>query len=308
MLRLLSLLQARPNWTGSELAHRLEITERTLRRDVNRLRELGYPVEAFSGPAGGYSLAPGGALPPLLFDDPEAVSVALALRSAAAGGMPGFEDASVSALAKITQVLPLKLSSQVESLTNASVGLGWRGGPGIPVDPATLTQLAGACRAPERVRFLYTDAGGRSSERHVEPLQLVHTSRRWYLVARDRDREAWRTFRVDRIKKPFRTGMRFVHENPPDPASLVAEGLAVSVYAIQAQVRLMIPLKRAKEIIAPTVGIVTRDGPNTLLRIGADEPGWVARYLASLDCDFEVLEPDSVRQAINELGHRLLSK
>ena len=308
MLRLLSLLQARPNWTGQALAGRLEVTDRTLRRDVNRLRQLGYPVQAFSGPAGGYHLAPGGAVPPLLFDDPEAVAVALALRAGAAGGLPGFEDASVSALAKINQVLPRRLTAQVESLEGASVALSWRGGPGAPVDPATLTTLAAACRVPERVRFLYTDSEGRGSERHVEPLQLVHTSRRWYLVARDRDRDAWRTFRVDRIKKANPTGMRFTHDDPPDAAEHVAEGLAVSVYRIQAQVTLLVPLKRAKELINPTVGVVARSGSNTLLRIGADDPAWVARYLASLDCDFVVLDPPEVAEAVRELGLKLTRK
>lgn len=306
MLKLLSLLQARPNWTGRELAERLGVTDRTLRRDVNRLRELGYPVEAFAGPAGGYHLAPGGSLPPLLFENEEAVAVALGLRNAASGALPGFEDAAVSALAKINQVLPLKLASQVDNLDRATVGFAWRSGPVSPVDPSALTLLAQACRIPERIRFRYTDSGGRGSERHVEPFQLVHTSRRWYLVARDRDREAWRTFRVDRIQKPVRTGMRFVHQDAPDAAAFVAEGVAVAAHSVQARVILRIPLAKAKELIHPTIGVVSRSGSDTLLRIGADDAGWVARYLAGLQCDFEIIDPEEVAEAVRELGRRLL--
>lgn len=307
MLRLLSLLQARPNWTGPELADRLEVTDRTLRRDVNRLRQLGYPVEAFSGPAGGYHLAPGGSLPPLLFENDEAVAVALGLRNAASGALPGFEDAAVSALSKITQVLPLKLASQVDNLDRATVGLAWHSGPGAPVDPSALSLLAQACRIPERVRFRYRDSEGRASDRHVEPFQLVRTSRRWYLVALDRDREAWRTFRVDRIQKPVRTGMRFAHRETPDAAALVAEGVAVSAHTLQARVLLRISVSKAKEFIHPTIGVVSRaEGGDTLLRIGADDAGWVARYLANLPCEFVVLDPEEVAEAVRELGRKLL--
>ena len=308
MLRLLSLLQARPNWTGPELAGRLEVTDRTLRRDVNRLRDLGYPVEAFAGPAGGYHLAPGGSLPPLLFENEEAVAVALGLRNAASGALPGFEDAAISALAKINQVLPLKLQSQVDSLDRATVGFAWRSNSAAPVDPSSLTLLAQACRIPERVRFRYTDSGGRGTERHVEPFQLVHTSRRWYLVARDRDREAWRTFRVDRIQKPIRTGMRFTHGETPDAAAFVAEGVAVSAHAVQARVHLRIPLQKAKDLVHPTIGVVSRADRDTLLRIGADDVHWVARYLASLDCEFEVIEPVEVAEAVAELGRKLIER
>ena len=158
MLRLLSLLQARPNWTGSELSERLGVTDRTLRRDVNRLRSLGYPVEALSGPAGGYQLAPGGALPPLLLDDDEAVVVALGLRSAAAGGLPGFEDSAIAALAKIEQVLPLKLRDRISDIHGSTVQIGRSSMPGAPLDPEVLVRIAQGCRRLERMRFSYTDS------------------------------------------------------------------------------------------------------------------------------------------------------
>jgi predicted DNA-binding transcriptional regulator YafY len=306
MLRLLSLLQARPNWTGDELSARLEVTPRTLRRDVTRLRQLGYPVEAMSGPAGGYQLAPGGALPPLLLDDDEAVAVALGLRQAAGGGLPGFEDASVSALAKIEQVLPRRLAEKVASVQLSTIGLVAQRGSGRSVTPENLVILATACRRNERLRFDYLDAEGRPSERHVEPHQLVHAVRRWYLVARDRDRDAWRTFRVDRISKPAGTGIRFTPDNPPDAAALVAEGLAVSVYRVQARVVLDLTFEDAKHTISPTVGVVERRRGGALLRIGADDVDWIARYLASLNCGFRILDPPELKEALARLGANLI--
>jgi predicted DNA-binding transcriptional regulator YafY len=306
MLKLLSLLQARPNWTGPELSTRLGVTDRTLRRDITRLRDLGYPVEALSGPAGGYQLAPGGALPPLLFDDGEAVTVALALRGAAAGNLPGFEDAAVAALAKIEQVLPKRLAEQIGSLQSSIVGLVNRGDPAAAVEPGSLVNLAQACRRQERLRFGYVDGDGNTTERHVEPYQLVHTSRRWYLVARDRDRGAWRTFRVDRINQPSSTGLRFVLEDPPDAAALVAEGMAVSVYKVKARILLKIPFEQARRMVSPTVGVIERQRGGTLLRIGADDPRWIASYLTGLDCAFRILDPPELKQALADLGASMI--
>ena len=306
MLKLLSLLQARPNWTGPELAARLGVTDRTLRRDVTRLRDLGYPVEALSGVAGGYQLAPGGALPPLLFDDGEAVTVALALRNAAAGSLPGFEDAAIAALAKIEQVLPKRLAEQLGSLQASIVGLPHRGDLRAAIEPEALVGLAQACRRQERLRFSYVDGEGNTSERHVEPYQLVHTSRRWYLVARDRDRGAWRTFRVDRISQPLPTGLRFVLEDPPDAAALVTEGVAVSAYKIKARVLLKVPLEQARRLVSPTIGVVERQRGGSLLRIGADDPKWIAGYLAGLDCGFRIIDPPELKLALAELGASLI--
>ena len=306
MLKLLSLLQARPNWTGEELAERLGVTSRTLRRDVNRLRDLGYPVEAISGPAGGYQLAPGGALPPLLLDDQEAVTVVLSLRTAASGSLPGFEDAAIAALAKIEQVLPRRLNEQIANLEASMVGLARRTGSPPAVTPEALLHLAQACRRQERLRFTYVDVEGNVTERHVEPFQLVHTGRRWYLVARDRDRQAWRTFRIDRISRPATTGLRFVLDNPPDAAALVAEGLAVSSYALQAKVMLKLPYEQALKMISPTVGVLERKRGGTLLRIGADELGWVAGYLAGLACEFRILDPPELKKAVADLGTSLI--
>jgi predicted DNA-binding transcriptional regulator YafY len=305
LLKLLSLLQARPNWTGPELAGRLRVTSRTLRRDVTRLRDLGYPVEALSGPAGGYQLAPGGALPPLLLDDDEAIAVALGLRFAARGGLPGLEDPALAALAKIEQVLPNRLRDRVDTVDTSIVRLTAPPSPGQPVDPNLLITAAQACRRQERMRFGYVDSSGQQSERHVEPLQLVHAARRWYLVAWDRDREAWRTFRVDRITKAGLTGLRFQRHDPPDPAALVAEGLAVSMYRWQARVFLKLPPADAANLVAPTVGVLSPHRGGTLLRIGADDLDWIARYLSGLSCRFRILDPPELKQAVTDHISRL---
>jgi predicted DNA-binding transcriptional regulator YafY len=306
MLRLLSLLQARQNWTGEELAVRLGVTPRTLRRDVTRLRDLGYPVEALSGPAGGYQLAPGGAIPPLLLDDEEAVAVALGLRGAASGALPGFEDAALAALAKIERVLPLKVADQISTLHSTTIGLDRRRFPGSPVDPEVLVSVAQACRNLERLRFGYVDSKGNSTDRHVEPFQLVHTARVWYLVARDRDREAWRSFRVDRMADPVRTGMRFTHVDPPDAAAFVSEGTAVQVYRHQARILLKVPYEVALERISPRSGVLEKKRNGTVLRIGADDLEWLAGFLAGLDCRFQILEPESLKAAVVKLGRRLI--
>ncbi|MGH8911630.1 MAG: helix-turn-helix transcriptional regulator, partial [Acidimicrobiia bacterium] len=270
LLKLLSLLQARPTWTGPELASRLEVTDRTLRRDVARLRSLGYPVEAVSGPHGGYELVPGGAIPPLLLDDDEAVAVAVGLRAAAAGGMIGFEDAALAALAKIEAVLPNRLRTQVGSLHSATVVEAGR--QATPVDPTALVKVARACQRPERLRFTYKAADGAITQRNVEPYHIVHLTRRWYLVAFDRDRDDWRSFRVDRMSNVVETGMWFEAREAPDPVALVSEGMAVSAYRWQARVTLFVPFEDAGHFIPRTVGVLEPAGKTrTLLRLGADD-------------------------------------
>jgi predicted DNA-binding transcriptional regulator YafY len=220
LLRLLVLLSARASWTAPELAERLEITERTVRRDVNRLRSLGYPVVGSTGPYGGYALGAGGHLPPLVLDDAEAVAVVVGLRAAAAGGAPGSESAALSALTKLDRVLPAKLREQVAALRTVTVGLGHSDLPVFEVD--TLVTSALACSRPERLRFTYVDANDNRSDRLVEPFRLVFTSRSWYLVAYDTARAAWRTFRVDRMTDLKLTGARFTHREAPDAATVVA--------------------------------------------------------------------------------------
>ena len=200
LLTLLSLLQGRRDWPGSELADRLDVSARTVRRDVERLRSLGYPVESMTGPAGGYQLRAGTAMPPLLLDDDEAIAIAVSLRTAAGGSVVGIEETAVRALVKLEQVLPSHLRRRVQALSGATQTLQVYGGP--QVDPQSLTVLAAACRDHERVRFAYTARDRAGTRREVEPHALVNAGRRWYLVAFDCGRDDWRTFRVDRIEKP----------------------------------------------------------------------------------------------------------
>src|SRR5215213_2450602 len=207
MLRLLSLLQTHRYWSGAELAGRLEVSVRTLRRDVDRLRELGYPVDAQRGVDGGYQLAAGAALPPLVLDDDEAVALALGLQAAAQRGVAGVAESSVSALTKVVQVMPPRLRRRVEALQAMTVEAGLGAGSVAPaVDPGVLTTVAQACRDTVRLRFAYTAADGTASDREVEPARLALLGRRWYLVAYDLGRHDWRSFRLDRLGPAEATG------------------------------------------------------------------------------------------------------
>ena len=211
-LRLLSLLQGRRYWPGAELAERLQVSPRTLRRDVDRLRELGYPIQAQRGVDGGYQLAAGAALPPLVVDDEEALALAVGLQVAAQGAMEGTAEASMRALAKVIQVMPARLRRRVQALGAMTVPASWDAAGGAvnqTVDPEVLTTLALACRDTERVRFSYTAADGEQTGRHVEPHRLVLLGRRWYLVGYDLDRQGWRSYRLDRLTGPGGTGIRF---------------------------------------------------------------------------------------------------
>src|ERR1700710_2180550 len=261
LLKLLSLLQTRRDWPGEELARRLGVSGRTIRRDIERLRELGYPVDATTGPAGGYRLHAGTAMPPLLLDDDEAVAIAVGLRTAAGASVTGIEETAIRALVKLEQVLPSHLRRRVNVLGSVLATLpasgpmvdpqalttiagacrdrapprrratrpGWGRAPlpasGRMVDPQALTTIAGACRDRERLRFAYRSREAQDTRRHVEPHSLVNLGRRWYLVAWDCDREGWRTFRVDRLERATATGARFEPRalpNQEDPAAFVA--------------------------------------------------------------------------------------
>ena len=304
LLRLLGLLSSRAWWAATELAAETGVTERTVRRDVTRLRDLGYPVEATSGRHGGYTLGRGGHLPPLVLDDDEAVAVALGLR-AAAGGATGSESAALSALAKLDQVLPVGLRERVAAVAAVTVGLR---GPGVPeVDLDQLVTTGLACRRPERLRFTYLAADEARSERLVEPYRLVYTDRYWYLVAFDPGRQDWRTFRVDRMSELHLTNARFTPAaDPPDAAALVSRGVAVSAYELQVTVRLDVPLEEATRSISPTVAVLEAGSAQSCVaRIGGDAD-WIARYLAGLEYPFEVLDSPAVRAELRALGRRLL--
>lgn len=307
LLRLLSLLQAHRDWSGVELAERLGVTPRTVRRDVDKLRELGYPVNASPGTGGGYQLGAGAELPPLLLDDEEAVAVAVGLRTAAGHGVEGIGETSVRALAKLEQVLPNRLRRRVSALGAFTVPM-LRGPDASSADPGVLTELAGACRDSERVRFAYRAHDGSASRRIVEPHRLVCTERRWYLVAWDLDRADWRTFRADRITPTPPHGPRFVPRRPPadDLAAYVSQGVSTAAYAAHAVIRLKVPVERAAERISPSSGVLERiDEDSCLLRTGAAGLDVLVVHVMLMGFDFEVVEPQELNEAIRTARDRL---
>lgn len=305
LLRLLALLQARRFWTGPDLADRLEVTERTVRRDVDRLRSLGYPVESSSGVAGGYQLGVGASLPPLLLEDDEALAVALGLRTAAAGTVTGVEEAALRALGKVERVLPERLKRRVAALRGAVSPLYFEG---ARVDAAVLSTLAGASRDRVVASFAYGDGQGRPSHRHVEPHGLVHTGSRWYLVAFDRDRDDWRTFRVDRIEREVALGARFAAREVPggDVAAYVSRSIAAHAYGHRARVIIHAPRAEVAARVPPLAGhLEAIDDHRCLLESGGGSLEMLAVYIAHIGHDFEVVEPPALVDVVRELAGRL---
>ncbi|MER5963198.1 YafY family protein [Streptomyces sp. NPDC002057] len=302
LLRLLSLLQAHREWSGPDLADRLGVTPRTVRRDVDRLRELGYPVNASPGTGGGYQLGAGAELPPLLLDDEEAVAVAVGLRAAAGQGVEGIGESSVRALAKLEQVLPGRLRRRVSALNAFTVPM--MRTPRERIDPAVLTELANACRDTERLRFDYRDHGGAATRRTVEPHRLVCSERRWYLVAWDVDRADWRTFRADRIVPTPPHGPRFPPREPPaeDLAAYVAKGVSTGAYATEATIRLHVPLAEAAAAVGAADGVLTADGEDAcLLRTGAHSLDVMVIHVSLIGFEFEVLDPPELVERVRAL-------
>jgi predicted DNA-binding transcriptional regulator YafY len=236
-LQLLSLLQTHQFWPGAELAERLAVSARTLRRDVDRLRDLGYPVDATPGVAGGYRLGAGAHMPPLLLEDDEAVAIAVGLRAAAGASVEGIEDASLRALAKLEQVIPDRLRRRVNAVHTNVMSMRWSAA-GPTVDSEALAVTAQACRDREQLRFDYQRRDGEDTRRLVEPFQLVSAGRRWYLVAFDVRRRGWRTFRMDRLRQPALAGVRFAPRAlpAPDAAAFVSDSMTAMPKAHEATV------------------------------------------------------------------------
>src|SRR5215212_10130577 len=292
ILRLLSLLQTYRHWGGDELSERLGVSPRTLRRDVDRLRELGYPVDTTRGTGGGYRLSAGTRLPPLLLDDDEAVAIAVGLRTAAGGGVTGIEETSLQALAKLQQVLPPRLRRRVDALAEATeTTVFTRRGPSVPAD--VLVAVAQACRGREQLRFGYESADGTEASRLVEPHRLVARGRRWYLVAWDLHRDAWRTFRLDRLSRPFANGVRFTPRELPaeDAAAYVAQALRSVPRSNEALVALPLPLAEAEQRVPRWMGELTADGADrTLLRVANDNVDWLAITLTMIDAEVTLVD------------------
>jgi predicted DNA-binding transcriptional regulator YafY len=303
VLRLLTLLQRRPVWTGPELAAELGVTDRCIRRDVERLRALGYPVNATQGVGGGYQLGAGQQLPPLLLDDEEAIATAVSLRLAAGGTVAGASEAALRALAKLDQVMPPRLRGEMRALQAATSTLT---GGGVEVDGEVLMTLARACRDSVRLTFEYAAREGETSCRTVEPVQLVATARRWYLMAWDTDREDWRTFRLDRMGEVEATTWRYRPRDHPDPAAYVQQSVVAAPYRYVARVRVHAAATVLRDQIPPQVGSVEDESDGwSLLVIGGDDLGWLAAHLARLGHEVEILEPPELRDAAARMASAL---
>ncbi|MBO2462103.1 helix-turn-helix transcriptional regulator [Actinomadura violacea] len=303
VLRLLGLLQARPSWTAAELAAELGVTDRSVRRDVERLRALGYPVHAAPGVGGGYRLGAGTRLPPLLLDDGEAIATAVSLRLAAGGTVAGAGEAALRALAKLDQVMPPRLRAEVRAVHGATETLA---GPGAVVDAEVLVTLARACRDAVRVRFRYAARGGAEGERAVEPVRMVATGRRWYLMAWDVDRAGWRTFRLDRMRDVTATTWGFPVREHPDPVAYVQRSVAEAPYRHLARIRVRARPEEVLDLVPPQVGRVEddRDGWCVLV-VGGDDLDRLAVQVVRLGFEARVLEPPELREAAARLARRL---
>ncbi|WP_037272329.1 YafY family protein [Kibdelosporangium aridum] len=301
LFQLLSLLQTSRSWSGVDLAERLSVDVRTVRRDIERLRDLGYPVVAAQGVAG-YRLGAGAKLPPLLLDDEEAIAVAIGLRTAASGTIAGIEESSLRALAKLEQVLPSRLRHRVQLVHSVTETLPSRG---PTVDPDTLTAIATACRDHEILRFDYSSHDGTASVRKTEPHRVVHTGRRWYLVGWDVDRGDWRTYRVDRIKPRIPTGPRFTPREVPELAGYVSRGVSTSAYRYHAKITLGVSASVAAQRVSPTTGVIEAIDENScLLHTGSNSLDEIIVYVGLFDFPFTISEPPELVARVRELADR----
>ncbi|MDV6271310.1 helix-turn-helix transcriptional regulator [Rhodococcus globerulus] len=298
LLDLLALLSSGVQWTSTELANRMNVDARTIRRDVGRLRDLGYVVESDPGPWGGYRLGTGGPqVPPLVLDDEEALAVVVSLREAAGTGVLGGDQAVLSALFKLRRVLPVRVAEQLRFMDTVIV----HSSESVEqqIDPDVLLRLATACRRFERLVLSYRNHDGVHSVREVDAYCLVRQNRRWYLVAKDVTKGAWRTFRADRVLDTRTTGNRTEPLDAPDAEAFVAEGISSVVYPIYATVRLPLPVERAQEVVPPTIGTHTSEGSDsTIVAIGGNDTDMLVTYLLGLGVALEVLSPRDVRESL----------
>lgn len=304
LLRLLALLQVRRDWTGAELASRLDVTTRTIRNDVDRLRRLGYPVEASPGVTGGYRLGESATMPPMLLDDDEAVAIAIALRSAAAASAEGLGEASIRALLKIQRILPPRLRERLESFRVAAIAMP---GGGPHVDPDVLVTVAAAIRNTERIRFDYEAHSGSITPRDVEPYRLIAGGSRWYLFAWDVDRDAWRTFRADRMSLRIPVGPRFAPKPlPPDDviAHHVSAGIGRATWRYRARVIVHASSDHVRRRIPVPLTIKPLGADSCEIVVGSDDPQMLALHLGMLDAEFDVTDAPELVTALRELAAR----
>ncbi|MEP7026514.1 MAG: WYL domain-containing protein [Actinomycetota bacterium] len=306
LLSLLSLLQTPREWPGPELARRLDVTTRTVRNDVERLRRLGYPVQATRGAVGGYRLSAGAAMPPLLLEDDEAVAIVVSLRTATGGTVEGLEETALRALTKLQQVLPPRLGRRVDALQSHTLRVtGQRRGP--QVDGAMLALIAAAARDREILRFQYSDHSGSGSERRVEPYRLVSWGRRWYLVAFDLGRGDWRTFRIDRVTEPGTSGHRFTLR--PLPADDIAAYVAARTRQVQLKVDGRVVVHLTASEVSARMGtwsgsIEPLGDDRCLVQLGGRSVEDIAFWLGILDADFEVQDSPELAAAVRRVADR----
>ncbi len=304
LLRLLSLLQGRRDWTSAELAGRLEVTARTVRNDIDRLRRLGYPVEARPGVTGGYRLGAHGTLPPLLLNDDEAVAVAVGLRTAASGSVAGIEETCLRALAKLQQVLPTRLRARLSAVQLSTLPVA---SPEPRVDPDVLVTIAAACRDHLRLRFDYRTHAGDSALRTVEPYRLVNDRRRWYLLSWDIDRSDWRTFRVDRMQPWTPAGPRFTPRALPADeaiAARVARGVGEATWRYRARVIVHASAEHVRSRLPIAIPVQPVSADECAFEAGSDDPRMLALYLGLLDADFTIVDAPELVDALAALTTR----
>ena len=307
LLRLLALLPTRRSWSGEELADKLSVTTRTVRNDVERLRDAGYAIDSTSGVAGGYRLAAGAELPPLLLDHDEATVVALALRRLTAGGGAGIEETSLRTLMKIEQVMPPPVRRRVKSVKEA-VLMAPHAGTAAPVDVDVLSTLAAACRDHAELRFDYTSHDRSHSLRNVEPHRVVHDGRRWYLLAWDLERRDWRTFRVDRLKPRPPVGRRFTPRELPerDVAAYVARQVGRATWDYRARIKVFSSAAELSARLPASIAIEPAGEHACIAAVGSDSPQHLATYLGMLGADFEVVDGPELHGPLLQLSKRLL--
>jgi predicted DNA-binding transcriptional regulator YafY len=298
MLRLISLLQTHRSWPGGELAGRLEVSQRTLRRDIDRLRDLGYPVAAVPGIGGGYQLEPGATLPPLLLDEDEAIAIAVALRTSAGGGVEGVEETSVRALAKVVRLMSPKLRARVDTIQAVAAPEPFRGGP--TVSAAAIAILAQACQDRERLRFESTVRDGDTTTRLVEPERLVTLGRRWYLIAWDVDRDDWRTFRLDRLRDARSTRYRSTPREIPggDPVAFVQAQIGSIPARYDVAIRIASPAHELRGAFGRWVDVEPESPTSSIMRMRVDALDWPVMIVAGLETPFEILAPTELLERV----------
>ncbi|MGH9082051.1 MAG: helix-turn-helix transcriptional regulator [Acidimicrobiales bacterium] len=303
LLRLLAVLQSRPWWVGRELAERIGVTPRTVRRDVAKLRELGYAVDAVSGSTGGYRLRAGSSIPPLMLEGDEATAIALSLRLATAHRGTELEASASSALAKLERLLAPGLGRQVTALREATVTLP---DAAPTVSPEMLARLAEVCRAGHRVTFEHRSRTGEVTLRHIDPYRLVHSGRHWYVVAFDRDRDDWRTFRADRIDDLRSAQIPYVPRSAPEVEAFVARSVAVAPYHWQARVRIAAPIAVVAEQVRTDSGVLESAGAEAcILTVGSNSLDQIVAHVAALGHEFAILDPPELVDAARRMADLL---